>query len=97
MRVEDSTCYVRERTKVEKLVYALMQGQEHEALITQLLELTQIDSEEVRQALILHYCKGYAATMACMIVDIKASNFSRAKKRLNAVYATVCRIKLSDL
>ena len=78
------------------MVNALVQGQESEKRVSLLLELTRIDSDEVRQALRGHLTDGMSLKDAPMLSGIKQQNFNRALKRLNEIAATVEQIKELD-
>ena len=78
------------------MTYALVQGQESAERLSLLLELTRIDSDEVKQALRQHLTDGMSLKAAPILNGIKQQNFNRSLKRLNEIAATVEKIKEID-
>lgn len=75
-----------------RIVHALLQGMEESEKVSLLLELTNINSEALKTALLDHLVKGTPARMIPIIHDVKQQNFSRGLKRLNEVYSIVCHL-----
>lgn len=74
----------------------LIQGMESIERVKLLLELTRIDSEDVKTALIDYLAKGVNLKSAAEINSVKQQNFNRALKRVNTVAYTVEEIKEID-
>ncbi|QYJ72421.1 adhesin biosynthesis transcription regulatory family protein [Shewanella sp. FJAT-51649] len=74
----------------------LIQGGETSKRLKLLVSLTRIDSKGICEALEDYYVLGFQDTMAVARNSIDAGNFSRARKRLEAVAETVERIKEID-
>ncbi|MEL4429541.1 PapB/FocB family fimbrial expression transcriptional regulator [Shewanella mangrovisoli] len=74
----------------------LIQGGETSKRLKLLVSLTRIDSKGICEALEDYYVLGFKDTMAVARNSIDAGNFSRARKRLEAVAETVERIKEID-
>ncbi|QUM85311.1 PapB/FocB family fimbrial expression transcriptional regulator [Moritella sp. 28] len=74
----------------------LTKGLEPEERINLLLQLTKIDSENIKSALADHLTKGLAESDAAMLNNVSQQNFSRVLKRLNGVAGVVEKIKELD-
>jgi len=74
----------------------LTKGLEPEERINLLLQLTKIDSENIKSALADHLTKGLAESDAAMLNNVSQQNFSRALKRLNGVAGVVEEVKKLD-
>ena len=71
----------------------LIQGQESEKKIDLLLTLTRINSTDKINALKLHLVRGYPASMAYGLCDVKQQNFRLSLEALNQVYAVHEQLK----
>lgn len=79
-----------------KSTSVLLAGKESEDRIRLLLQLTDISSEDVQDALVMHMKIGASASVACVSYGVAPPNFSRALKRLNEVAGIVESIKEID-
>uniref|UniRef100_A0A6M3KNL2 Putative transcription regulatory protein n=1 Tax=viral metagenome TaxID=1070528 RepID=A0A6M3KNL2_9ZZZZ len=79
-----------------KVMRYLLAGHEPEDRIRDLLLLTDIRSEDLQDALVSHYSKGFPAKSVCVAYSIAPPNFSRGDARLNEVAGIVERIKERD-
>ena len=74
----------------------LFQGRESKAKIKELLSLTRISSDQLKESIINHLCKGESESVSCLTSGVTQSNFNRGLSTLNEVAATVERIKEID-
>lgn len=74
----------------------LIQGGESPKRLKLLVSLTRIDSKGICEALEDYYVFGFQDSVAIARNSIDAGKFSRARKRLESVAATVERIKEID-
>lgn len=79
-------------TSKHRIVHALLQGKEERHKVELLLELTNISSKTLKDALTEHLVRGTPQQMIPIIFDVKQQNFSRGLKRLNEVYSIVCQL-----
>ena len=71
---------------------SLIIGHESSELITLLISLTNIKSENQIDALTDHFCKGYPKTLAAQLNDVLPTNFSKSIKSINRVAGIVDKI-----
>lgn len=74
----------------------LSKGLEPELRVNLLLELTKINSENIKSALVDHLTKGLTENDSAMLNDVSQQNFNRALKRLNEVAGIIEEIKIID-
>lgn len=77
-------------------MFVLVKGLENEAKVKLLIELTKIESEGIKGALIAHLCQGMKGVRASYANGVKQQNFNRALKKLNQVNALIEQIKEID-
>lgn len=71
----------------------LFQGREDSLKIIELLSLTRISSDSLKESIVNHLCKGESESVSCITSGVTQSNFNRGLSTLNEVAATVERIK----
>ncbi len=74
----------------------LLRGGESDERLRLLLSLTKINSEQLNDALIDYYVKGYQEKDCVIINSVTQSNFNRAVSRLNHIAEIVEKIKEID-
>jgi len=78
------------------MITTLVSSQEPLLRVLLLLELTRIDSEDLRTAIVEHLSGGMSLKTAAETNGIKQQNFNRALKRVNEVATVVEKIKQID-
>ena len=74
----------------------LIQGGESAERLQLLLQLTNIESDNIKAALHDHFVTGHQDNVAAIRNEVKKSNLSRAMKRIEEVANTVEQIKELD-
>ncbi|MCW3171393.1 adhesin biosynthesis transcription regulatory family protein [Shewanella subflava] len=74
----------------------LIQGGESTERLQLLLQLTNIESDNIKSALHDHFVTGHPDSVAAIRNEVKKSNLSRAMKRIEEVAGTVEQIKELD-
>lgn len=71
------------------IISSLVQGMESEENIKLLISLTDMTSELMERALIMHYVHGAPSKHICDGLGIAKGNFTRDSKRINAVASKI--------
>ncbi len=72
-----------------KIVSSLVQGMESEENIKRLISFTDMTSELMMRALIVHYVGGAPIKNVCGGLGIDRGNFARDSKRINAIASEI--------
>jgi len=74
----------------------LVAGGESKERVALLLSLTKISSQQIKDSITDHLCKGMPEVMAASVNGVLQPNFNRAMVKINQVAATVEAIKEID-
>jgi len=74
----------------------LVQGAEKTEKIDLLISLTSLDSEDMRSAMVDHFCRNMKRSDSALINNVKEPNLSRDIKKINEVAGKLERLKEMD-